>query len=378
MKYENKIVMAFTDPDNNLDNPYAVFTDNYVEDNVKIMFVFDTPEEFLETFNRIIDSEEGPYGMWYWVLDHGEQICSGACDPDDIDIFEEHWNLNKKENNEMKNNCERVKQISLDVVVGPETDGEKLAEQVKEELERRGYTIFGAGFQADLTEEYHMNDVENEDDIECLIAQLQEKIQKEYDGYLEELRHQTVDEIIENSYKTAMLKEFVTCFENYSDELTDINFIKYLLQYNNLLENLYEDWKKYDSDEFEIYKEFVLYFWNAEEYNKGDDNILTWEELNEKYPEERDDMSVQKEREFVNHCFDLYEKEGFSEKFWTPYEGEAEHIGKKFKVIGRCSEDRNDLCTLPLWDIEFEDGTQLTAHPEEIIPSEIKANGGEI
>lgn len=106
--------------------------------------------------------------------------------------------------------------------------------------------------------------------------------------------------------------------------------------------------------------------------------MLTWEELYEKYPEDRDKMSVQREREFVNHCFDLYEKEGFSEKFWTPYEGEAEHIGKKFKVIGRCPEERNDLEVLPLWDIELEDGTQLTAYPEEIIPSEIKANGGEI
>ena len=160
MKYENKIVMAFTDPDETLDDPYEVFTDNYVEDNVKIMFVFDTPEEFLETFNRIINDEEGPYGMWYWVLDHGEQICSGACDPNDIDIYEEHWNLNK-EDDIMENNNERVKQISLDVVVGPKTDGEELAEQVKEELERRGYTIFGVGFNADLTNEYHMNNEEN-------------------------------------------------------------------------------------------------------------------------------------------------------------------------------------------------------------------------
>lgn len=270
MKYENKIIMAFTDPDERLDNPYEVFTDNYVEDNVKIMFVFDTPEEFLETFNRIINDEEGPYGMWYWVLDHGKQICSGACDPNDIDIYEEHWNLNK-EDDIMENNNERVKQISLDIVVGPETDGEELAEQVKEELERRGYTIFGVGFNADLTNEYHMNNEKKEDDIDCLIAQLQEKIQKEYDIYIEKLRDMTTDEIIENSYKTSMLKEFVTCFESSSDKITDVKFVKYLLRYENLLENLYEDWTKYDSSEFKIYEEFILYYWNAEEYNKGDE-----------------------------------------------------------------------------------------------------------
>lgn len=106
--------------------------------------------------------------------------------------------------------------------------------------------------------------------------------------------------------------------------------------------------------------------------------MMTWEKLRTQYPEDRDKMSTQREREFVNHCFDLYEKEGFSKTFWTPYEDEAQHIGKKFKVLQRTPEERNDLCTLPLWDIEFEDGLQLTAYPEEIIPSEIKANGGRI
>lgn len=171
----------------------------------------------------------------------------------------------------MKNNNERVKQISLDVVVGPETDGEELAEQVKEEIERRGYTIFGVGFNADLTNEYHMNNEKKEDDIDCLIAQLQEKIQKEYDIYIEELRDMTTDEIIKNSYKTSMLKEFVTCFGSSSDKITDVKFVKYLLRYENLLENLYEDWTKYDSSEFKIYEEFILYYWNAEEYNEGDE-----------------------------------------------------------------------------------------------------------
>ena len=272
MDYKNKIVMAFTDPDETLENPYATFTDDYVEDNVKIMFVFDTPEEFLEKFNRIINDEEGPYGMWYWVLDHGKQICSGACDPNDIDFYEEYWNLNK-ENDIMKNNNEKVKQISLDVVVSPETDGEELAEQVKEELERLGYTIFGVGFNVDLTKEYHMSNEEDEDDIECLITQLQEKIHKEFDIYKENLRHQTVDEIIENSYKTAMLEEFLVCF--YSDYEIKYHFnisqIKLLLNFPNILETLYTHWTTYDSDEFEIYNEFVFNYWDWDNMNKEGD-----------------------------------------------------------------------------------------------------------
>lgn len=48
----------------------------------------------------------------------------------------------------------RVKQISLDIVVGSETDGEELAETIANELERRGYRIVGAGFQDDMTDVY--------------------------------------------------------------------------------------------------------------------------------------------------------------------------------------------------------------------------------
>lgn len=48
----------------------------------------------------------------------------------------------------------RVKQVSLDVVVGPDTDGEELAQEVRAELERRGFTVLGAGFQDDLTDLY--------------------------------------------------------------------------------------------------------------------------------------------------------------------------------------------------------------------------------
>lgn len=50
----------------------------------------------------------------------------------------------------------RVKQISLDIVVGSDTDGEELAEEVMNELERRGFRVLGAGFQCDLTDDYNV------------------------------------------------------------------------------------------------------------------------------------------------------------------------------------------------------------------------------
>lgn len=51
-------------------------------------------------------------------------------------------------------NKTRVVQISLDIVVGCECDGFELADDVRNELNRRGFTILGAGFQEDMTELY--------------------------------------------------------------------------------------------------------------------------------------------------------------------------------------------------------------------------------
>lgn len=94
---QGRIVMAFTDPEDDSDNPYAPFTDDFTGENVNIYFAFDTIEDFINKWKRIINGEEGPYGMWYWVLVDNKLICSGACDPDDIEIFEEYFGNEIKE-----------------------------------------------------------------------------------------------------------------------------------------------------------------------------------------------------------------------------------------------------------------------------------------
>ena len=48
-------------------------------------YVFKTPKEFVEHWYDL------PEGNWYWVFHAGELICSGAIDPNDIEIFEEHF-----------------------------------------------------------------------------------------------------------------------------------------------------------------------------------------------------------------------------------------------------------------------------------------------
>lgn len=48
----------------------------------------------------------------------------------------------------------RVLQISLDILVGLDCEGTKLAETVEQELNRRGFNVLGADFQEDMTETY--------------------------------------------------------------------------------------------------------------------------------------------------------------------------------------------------------------------------------
>ena len=53
----------------------------------------------------------------------------------------------------------RVVQISLDIIVGDKCDGTKLAEDVATELNTRGYTVLGQGFQEDVTQYYAIEEI---------------------------------------------------------------------------------------------------------------------------------------------------------------------------------------------------------------------------
>lgn len=88
---DGRIVMAFA-----WDETDEYFTDDWCDSNeFATYYVFDTPKEFMNTWYKMAYCEDGccPDGMWYWVLDNKELICSGACDPCDIEIFEEHWGI---------------------------------------------------------------------------------------------------------------------------------------------------------------------------------------------------------------------------------------------------------------------------------------------
>lgn len=93
---KGRIIMVFTDPDDDVaedEDPYYTFTDNFTGQNVNVYFAFDTVEEFLTAWKQIAYGKDGPFGMWYWVLDNGHLVCSGACDTGDIDIFKDYWEI---------------------------------------------------------------------------------------------------------------------------------------------------------------------------------------------------------------------------------------------------------------------------------------------
>lgn len=112
-----------------------------------------------------------------------------------------------------------------------------------------------------------------------------------------------------------------------------------------------------------------------EDMDPMDKSVESWADVQEKYPMDREEMHEDEEIHFIEDCFKIYEKEGFSSVFWSPFTDNEERKGQKFEVVKRCSAEDRDLCTLPMWKIKFPDGKVIDAYPEEIIPSEMRANG---
>ena len=103
--------------------------------------------------------------------------------------------------------------------------------------------------------------------------------------------------------------------------------------------------------------------------------LNTWEDMRVKYPEYREEMTEEREREFINDCFNMYEKEGFAKVFWSQGSDYKEYHNKPFKVLGRTTEQEADIECLPMWNIQFQDGFTTSAYPDEIIPREMIENG---
>lgn len=102
---------------------------------------------------------------------------------------------------------------------------------------------------------------------------------------------------------------------------------------------------------------------------------LTWKELNEKFGGiDREDMTEEQLKEYLSICFDLYEADGFTKLFTSPYDLEEENLykGKPYTVIQRLNDTYIDPCFLPMWMIKFEDGNMMAVYPEEVIVTQVE------
>ena len=133
---------------------------------------------------------------------------------------------------------------------------------------------------------------------------------------------------------------------------------------DNWFVDFYENIKDANSAEF-----IDVVLW-SDEFIENTPKPMSVEEFDAKWGEtpNRDKMDFETELEFIEDCFNMYETSGFSATYHTIYKEESEFNGVAFQVIGRASykDGDCDFEQLPMWHIEFEDGTKYMAFPEEI------------
>jgi hypothetical protein len=98
---------------------------------------------------------------------------------------------------------------------------------------------------------------------------------------------------------------------------------------------------------------------------------MTEKEFNEKWGGVIvDNLDDNQFMEFKRDCFEMYETDGFIEKFDSPYDDFGEHNGMKFEVVRRANLNEVDLEAMPVWFIRFENGDEAYCYPEEICKAE--------
>lgn len=105
---------------------------------------------------------------------------------------------------------------------------------------------------------------------------------------------------------------------------------------------------------------------------------MTYKDFEELY-KDFDTMTASFEDEYQmkQDAFDMYETEGFTDVFNTPYEECSEYNGQKYEIVRRASYVNGDcdMECLPQWIIKFEDGKEINAYPEEICKIEVNMRG---
>ena len=133
---------------------------------------------------------------------------------------------------------------------------------------------------------------------------------------------------------------------------------------DNWFVDFYENIKDANSAEF-----IDVVLW-SDEFIENTPKTMSVEEFVAKWGEtpNRSEMDFETEVDFIEDAFNMYETSGFSATYHSIYDDETEFNGVAFQVIGRASykDGDCDFEQLPMWHIEFEDGTKHMAFPEEI------------
>ena len=90
---KDKIMVAVLNEDYYLEN--GSYPEEYSSNYAHESYTFDTPEEFIKKWYELDE------GAWYWVFANGDEICSGAVDPNDIEIFEDYFDMSFEEEDDM-------------------------------------------------------------------------------------------------------------------------------------------------------------------------------------------------------------------------------------------------------------------------------------
>lgn len=151
--------------------------------------------------------------------------------------------------------------------------------------------------------------------------------------------------------------------EKYTDKMYGITHHKYV---ENFL-------AEFDAFETAFY-EWIDGLDDCDE-NSSKSKYETFEELYVAYGldnpnKSRGDLTREENQAYIQDCFDLYEKIGFSETFHASKRANQKHKrydGLKFEVFSRIS----GLANMPMWNIKMENGDIISAEPEEICLAEM-------
>jgi len=113
-----------------------------------------------------------------------------------------------------------------------------------------------------------------------LLKQVESRVKKEYENYIEKIKNQNIDKIIEESYQISIKEELTYLF--YDENKFNNHKLNSLLEQENILEYLYNDWMKSGRNISEILEDnldFCLdqleedYIYEKEELIKKDKNM---------------------------------------------------------------------------------------------------------